>query len=276
MAVELVTGSTGSVHVTSSQDGLRNAALFGTGTYVLNTGDLCAVSMTDVNTCSIAAGDIMMQGRHVHLTASTATIENGTQGYYRHDLVCLQYTYSSGVESASIVVVKGTSSTSSASDPSYTSGSIIDGDTTVQVPIARVSLSSLTATVALMVGYVKSSNDLETTLYSGSTYSSLTLSSSASLFDRLLVKYISNVGTTGMVEISTNGAHHIITHIDYDSGQVVVKTKEIYASGTTLTQNTSFGAQFYVTDSSIANWDADGAVESIMITKVIGINKVIG
>jgi hypothetical protein len=143
MATDLITGIKGSAHVTSSQQREINACTFGTGAYIL---DGCAATLPSANTCHIAAGFLMVQGAAVEVSATDLTIDNGSQGTKRHDLICLHYTLSGGVESASLIVVKGTGSSAPA-DPTVT-GSILSGDATADIPLWRVSLDGITPTVA--------------------------------------------------------------------------------------------------------------------------------
>ena len=147
MAVELVTGATGSDHVSSDDAAHLHAGIVGRGSYAL--GGAPEVSMTDANTLSIPACDLVLEGRHVRLTGITeAKVASGGQSAHRRDLVCLRYALdqSRQVESASVVVVQGqvAYSAAAARDPELPSkGSILALDPTVDVPIARVTLDGL-------------------------------------------------------------------------------------------------------------------------------------
>ena len=80
-------------------------------------------------------------------TYDTITIDNGSQGMKRIDLICVQYDKASGtgIESLSWVVVKGTPA-ASPDEPAYTSGDIRGGDSPVQGPVYRVNINGLTLT----------------------------------------------------------------------------------------------------------------------------------
>lgn len=143
--MDIVTGHVGSAHVTSWQDRDLNQGIFGPDTYILNVGSKLAATIISNNEIRIADGTLVMQGCQGVIqkgTYDTISIDNGTQGLKRNDLICAQYTKSAGVESMSLVVIKGTAA-STPSDPSYTSGDIQNGDTPVQVPIYRVALDGL-------------------------------------------------------------------------------------------------------------------------------------
>lgn len=146
--MQIVTGYEGTPHVTAWQDRDLNQGIFGSGTYILSVGSKMAASIVSNNEIRIADGALVMQGCLGVIqkgTYDTITIDNGTQGMQRRDLICAQYSKngSTGVESMSLVVIKGTAA-SSASDPSYTSGDIQNGDTLVQVPLYRVSINGIT------------------------------------------------------------------------------------------------------------------------------------
>lgn len=147
--LHLVTGHAGKAHVTAADHGSFNAAVFGEANYVLNRGRKFAATVISNNSIRIADGDIAMQGRHIRLNEGThvdLTIANGTQGRVRNDLIVARYTKDSvsGVEDCNLVVIKGTATTGTATDPGYTSGDIInDHVLTADMPLYRVPLNGL-------------------------------------------------------------------------------------------------------------------------------------
>lgn len=147
--MELVTGKAGTPHVSSADDGRRIAGEVGTGSYVLQTGGRLAPSLVDANTVRFATGDMIVQGRHIGLTApEDVKVASGTQGKKRTDYVCVHYKRDvSGanptlVETVEWAVLQGTPGTE-ATAPSVPAGSILDGDADVTVPIASVSFDGL-------------------------------------------------------------------------------------------------------------------------------------
>lgn len=146
MALELVTGKGPSNHITSAQIGALNAGIFGTGRYILKTSDRLPLSVSG-NTATIGAGDAIIDGRHVtNETAEAFTIPNGTQGSLRYDLIVIRYEDNGGIESASLAYLQGEPSATSPTDPSYNNGSILDGDSSVDVPLYRITVSGVTVT----------------------------------------------------------------------------------------------------------------------------------
>lgn len=152
MSLHLITGYAGEEHITSADQGAYNMGTFGEGEYVLDRGNKFEATVVTNNSISIADGEAMMQGRFIMLapgTTETVSIDNGSQGMNRKDLICLHYEKDSGtgVESVSFVVKKGTESSSTPSDPSYTTGDITDGtDLVNETPLYRVNISGLTIT----------------------------------------------------------------------------------------------------------------------------------
>lgn len=147
--LHLVTGYAGASHVTAADAASLNAAIVGSGSYVLNRGNQFAATIVSNNKITIADGDLLMQGRHIRLNEGSTvdlTIENGASGYYRNDLIVARYTMdsNSGVENCNLVVIKGTAVSSNPTDPEYTSGDIINDHVLIaDMPLYRVPLDGL-------------------------------------------------------------------------------------------------------------------------------------
>lgn len=146
MSIELVTGHAGSSHVTSAQDGRLNAAAWGAGKYVLPTQGQWEITVNSANSVTISTGDAMLEGRHVTSEApTTLSVDSGTQGMSRNDLVAIVYSKNgSGIESASLQIVKGTESASTPSDPTLPAGSILAGDSSCSMALWRLPISGIT------------------------------------------------------------------------------------------------------------------------------------
>lgn len=148
MALHLVTGYKGTAHITSADQGAFNAALIGTEDYVCKTGRQFEALIMTNNSVRIYDGDLLMQGRHVNLKVGTyedVTIENGAQGMKRNDLIVCRYAKdaTSGQEAALFVVLKGTPTEGTASDPAVTSGDILGGAVLHEMPLYRVKIEGL-------------------------------------------------------------------------------------------------------------------------------------
>ena len=141
----LVTGRWGETHVTSAQARNFHAGVFGSGQYVLSG---LTATMTTANTCHIDPGVACFNGADVEVPAGgeDVTIDNGTQGKMRNDLVVLRYTSepSTQTESVELVVVKGTPAASNPQDPAHNGGSILEGDSPCDMPLYRIPLNGIT------------------------------------------------------------------------------------------------------------------------------------
>ena len=146
--MKIVTGYTGTPHITSNDDQGRNQGMFGTGNYILDVGQKFNATLTNATTVTLEDGEGMMQGVHFRIepgTTEDVTISPGTTGYNRIDLICARYTkeVSTGIENVSLVVVEGTPATGAASEPSYADGNILAGDTPIDFPLWKVTLTGI-------------------------------------------------------------------------------------------------------------------------------------
>lgn len=144
----LVTGSWGEPHVTSSQQRNFHSGMLGDGQFVMKGMDL---TVQDANTVKLDAGFGCMNGADVEVPPGGVTlkIDSGTQAQNRNDLVVLRYERDESggegaVESVEAVVIKGSPSSGEAKDPAVNSGSILDGDSPVDMPLWRIPISGLT------------------------------------------------------------------------------------------------------------------------------------
>lgn len=129
--LHLVTGYAGEEHITSNDQGSFNAAIMGTGEFVLERGEQFAAQVISNNKVRIFDGDLLMQGRHIRLKEDTYVdlfFENGTQGYKRMDLIVARYEKDSitGVESASLVVIQGAPAEDVYTRPEKITGDILN------------------------------------------------------------------------------------------------------------------------------------------------------
>lgn len=148
MATHLVTGYAGKAHIKSEDQGSFNASFFGTGQFVMEAGNQVVASIIDNNTVRILDGDILMKGRHIRIETNTyedITIENGTTGVNRCDLIVMEYSKNAdtGIETAVPKVLKGTETSGTAKVPYYTDGDILGGATLNQMPLYEVRLNGV-------------------------------------------------------------------------------------------------------------------------------------
>ena len=130
MTVELIDGRAGKPHISGDDLGNFKAGFVGIEGYVLETENKLAATLESANKLTINTGAAIMPttGRHVRITSpETVTIQSGTQGQKRNDLVVLRTATSSDnttVETANIIVIKGTPTTGTPTDPSINNGDL--------------------------------------------------------------------------------------------------------------------------------------------------------
>lgn len=155
MAMELVTGKAGVPHISSEDIGAYQAAVSGTGVIQLQNynGTFPEVTLQNANKVVVPPMMLLLDGRFVRITAAeTVTIQSGSSGYKRRDLICVRYSRdsNSGVESVTLTAVRGTSTSGTPSTPSV-SGSIIRGSNVATYPIASVDIDGITPKQPVMM-----------------------------------------------------------------------------------------------------------------------------
>lgn len=223
--MNIVTGYTGTPHVTSNEAQALNQGVFGSGNVVLNVGNKFAATLVDANTITIQDGEGIMQGVQFRIApgeTETVTIENGTIGYNRIDLICARYTKNAqtGVEAVNLVVVEGTPTASTPSVPSVSTGNILEGDSPVDFPLYSVIISELVPYVSPRFGYA--CTVVETSIPSG----------------------ISNGWNYRKFSDGTYEAwqtKHITTNITTQSSGVYISTSEIPINAPSFSTSVSYG-----------------------------------
>ena len=165
--MNIITGYRNEPHVTSQQ--LRNTyiPIFGSDAKILDVGSKMAVTVISANEVEVADGQLVCEGctaEIAHGTTESLTIENGTQGEQRIDLIVARYTKNAGkgVEDMQLAVVKGTPAATNPAVPSYNTGTIADGDSPVDFPLYRVNLDGISITsVVAMVDVVSIKGDMD-------------------------------------------------------------------------------------------------------------------
>ncbi len=162
MAFEIVDGMTGTKHISSDDLSALNIATIGESNCVLNYGDNFKLTMTNANTATLGTGVGMVGGKRFWNQAATnLTIQSGTQGQKRNDLVVARYAKTSdGIESITPVVIKGTPTTGTAADPEVTANDLklwrvpLDG-ISVGEPVQMFSVLTSLATLRDSVSHTE-------------------------------------------------------------------------------------------------------------------------
>lgn len=143
----LVTSHQGEDHVTSANDAHLHAGQIGNGQYAFKGRGNFECSMINTNTLRIMSGDAQCNGYHWEIPGDyeEVTIENGSPGYKRIDLVVADIT-TAPKEECRIIVIKGEEIDERVGEPtvpSHIEGDLRAGDTHVQVPICSVQLNGV-------------------------------------------------------------------------------------------------------------------------------------
>lgn len=167
--MEIVTGYRGVTHITSDDQQALNKGVI--GDIILPIGMRLHAELPNVNTLRIFDGTAVMGGVEFRVLPNThddVAIDNGDQGMNRTDLVCARYQKngSTGVESMSWAVVKGTPTSGTPQWPTYPTGDIIAGATDVYFPMYRVTLSGLEPHVEELCGVLTAAADNQDTIAS--------------------------------------------------------------------------------------------------------------
>ena len=150
MGANIITGYTGTRHITPAMDAAVYRSLYGEDSFVCAEGNLCAGSMPSVNQFEILDGLISMQGHMIQVFQETLAVDTCANGYERIDLVCMRFTHDNNtlIDAAQLVVIKGTEvqSGNTPVPPTYNTGVIDQGATIVDMPLYEIDLAGLTVT----------------------------------------------------------------------------------------------------------------------------------
>lgn len=186
--VELVTGHAGKAHATAEQAAGLNAGILGLDDYVLDVHDKLKLTVVSANKVTIGTGELVMQGRHVSQgTPEDLIVTNGSQGQKRNDLIVCRYAKGSqNIESAKLVVVRGTPTTGTPTDPAVNTTSPLDGGTTYDMPLYRIPLDGITiGTPVALFNVLRPMSDVWDSLTQRSTTWRVPYSSDSILLTRI-------------------------------------------------------------------------------------------
>lgn len=147
MTIELVDGKAGVAHISSEDKAIIHQAKFGKSDMVFDWGDVLKCTMGSANKATIGTGCASIQGLDWHITAEeTVTIENGSQGMKRNDIIAAHYhrDSTSGIETVKLTVLKGSPNATAAADPTIPSGKILSGATDAYMALWRIPLDGIT------------------------------------------------------------------------------------------------------------------------------------
>lgn len=165
--MNIITGYGAQAHIYPHHDRETNIGIFGEGTHILDVGSNMAATVISSNQVDIEDGLMVAEGCTAEVargTTESMTIENGSQGMLRTDLIVARYTKTAGtaVEAMQLVVIKGTPAASNPATPTYNTGTIADGDSPVDFPLYAVHLDGISVTsVERLVDVVSIKGDMD-------------------------------------------------------------------------------------------------------------------
>lgn len=247
--MNIITGYTGTPHITSAQDRDANQGSYGEASYILDVGNKMAATIVSANEIRIGDGILSHQGCLGSIDKGlydSVAISSGTQGMKRSDLIVCRYTKESGtnVESMSLVAIEGTPAASNPSDPSYNQGNIQSGDSPVDFPLYRVNINGANVTgVTRVAPYVMTQAEIGTLL--GSTAVTIGGGTVTGALSVLSAKgAVAYTIYDGRVELSADGPTSIIKAGNVRVASCYLKVKKTLTSGQTslltITNNSDY------------------------------------
>ena len=149
--MKIVSGRTGSPHVTSQQFRQMLEGIIGQGSYIITSGEKLKPELSSNNLLKIRSGMMAHHGCISCVDIGTydeVTLTNGSQGMKRIDLIVNRYTRNAEteVENCSWKVIQGTPVASNPAVPAYTSGNLQDGDLVDDCPAFEVHYDGINVT----------------------------------------------------------------------------------------------------------------------------------
>ena len=149
--MKIVSGRTGSPHVTSQQFRQMLEGIIGQGSYIITSGENLKPELSSNNLLKIRSGMMAHHGCISCVDIGTydeVTLTNGSQGMKRIDLIVNRYTRNAEteVEKCSWKVIQGKPVASNPAVPAYTSGNLQNGDLVDECPAFEVHYDGINVT----------------------------------------------------------------------------------------------------------------------------------
>ena len=146
--MKIVTGKTGTPHVTSRQFRGMMEGSIGQDSYIITHGENLEPELVTNNKLKIKSGMMCHHGNISTVEIGTydeVTIQNGTQGMKRIDLVVNRYSKAegTGIEENNWVVIQGTPAAEDPVAPAYTEGNLQEGDLVDDCPVFEAHLDGI-------------------------------------------------------------------------------------------------------------------------------------
>lgn len=149
--MKIVTGKTGTPHVTSRQFRGMMEGIIGQDSYIITHGENLEPELVTNNKLKIKSGMMCHHGNISTVEIGTydeVTIQNGTQGMKRIDLIVNRYSKveGTGIEENNWVVIQGTPAAEDPAAPAHTEGNLQEGDLVDDCPVFEAHLDGINVT----------------------------------------------------------------------------------------------------------------------------------
>lgn len=149
--MKIVSGRTGSPHVTSQQFRQMLEGILGQDSYILTSGENLKPELSSNNLLKIRSGMMCHHGCISCVEIGTydeVTLTNGSHGMQRIDLVVNRYTRNTEteVEKCEWKVITGTAKAGSPAVPTYTKGNLQEGDLVDECPVFEIHYNGINVT----------------------------------------------------------------------------------------------------------------------------------
>lgn len=211
--MKIVSGRTGSPHVTSQQFRQMLEGILGQDSYILTSGENLKPELSSNNLLKIRSGMMCHHGCISCVEIGTydeVTLTNGSHGMQRIDLVVNRYTRNAEteVEKCEWKVITGTAKASSPAVPTYTKGNLQEGDLVDECPVFEIHYNGINVTEVKILLSVAGSlaelnGKLEEKKYSISQGGSLAIRDQRITKKNNRVSIMAGLYTTGMGNANT-------------------------------------------------------------------------
>ena len=113
---------------------------------VMNKGNKLDLLIQSANQVDLKDGVVVIQGRPVLIYPNeviNVTVESGTQGMKRNDLVIVEFRKEGSTETYALKTIKGTPDASNPVDPTLTQQDTLSSGTVFQLPLYRIRLNGI-------------------------------------------------------------------------------------------------------------------------------------
>lgn len=211
--MKIVSGRTGSPHVTSQQFRQMLEGILGQDSYILTSGENLEPELSSNNLLKIRSGMMCHHGCISSVEIGTydeVGLTNGSQGMQRIDLVVNRYTRNpeTEVEKCEWKVITGTAKASSPAVPTYTKGNLQEGDLVDECPVFEIHYNGINVTevkslLSVAGSLAELNGKLKEKVYSISQGGSLAIRNQRITKKNNRVSIMAGLYTTGMGNANT-------------------------------------------------------------------------